>query len=229
MNPYLALVAIGLVLVNLIILAALSPHLRVSRRSEVPAATTEIGAIPAPAIGIATSAWQVAGLNFVVGVGLTIGNLIWFTLMGTRVPNQMLGRVSSLDLMISFSLTPLSNGLTGPVAAVFGVSRTLLAAGLLGTVVTVATLFVPGVRDAETIRQLVVGIGAPINILAVAGTPAVAELEKLGVARVSIGSGAMRASLALVREVARELKSRGTYSAFTTNAYPYDEMNELMR
>ena len=56
MNPYLALVAIGLVLVNLIILAALSPHLRVSRRSEVPAATTEIGAIPAPAIGIATSA-----------------------------------------------------------------------------------------------------------------------------------------------------------------------------
>ena len=51
--------------------------------------------------------------------------------------------------MISFSLTPLSNGLTGPVAAVFGVSRTLLAAGLLGTVVTVATLFVPGVRDPE--------------------------------------------------------------------------------
>jgi len=39
----------------------------------------------------------------------------------------------------------------------------------------------------------------------------------------------MRASLALVREVARELKSRGTYSAFTTNAYPYDDMNELMR
>jgi len=35
------------------------------------------------------------------------------------------------------------------VAAVFGVSRTLLAAGLLGTVVTVATLFVPGVRDPE--------------------------------------------------------------------------------
>ena len=108
-------------------------------------------------IGIATSAWQVAGLNFVIGVGLTIGNLIWFTLMGTRVPNQMLGRVSSLDLMISFSLTPLSNGLTGPVAAVFGVSRTLLAAGLLGTVVTVATLFVPGVRDPEKTPALTSG------------------------------------------------------------------------
>ena len=81
-----------------------------------------------------------AGLNCVVGVGLTIGNLIWFTLMGTRVPNQMLGRVSSLDLMISFSLTPLSNALTGPVAAVFGVSRTLLAAGLLGTIVTVGSM-----------------------------------------------------------------------------------------
>jgi len=29
--------------------------------------------------------------------------------------------------------------------------------------------------------------------------------------------------------VARELKTRGTYSTFTANAYPYDEMNDLMR
>jgi 2-methylisocitrate lyase-like PEP mutase family enzyme len=90
-------------------------------------------------------------------------------------------------------------------------------------------VFIPGVRDAATIRQLVAGIGAPINILAGAGVPSVPELEKLGVARVSVGSGPMRASLALVREVARELKSSGTYSAFTTKAFPYDDLNDLMR
>lgn len=90
-------------------------------------------------------------------------------------------------------------------------------------------IFVPGVRDSDTIAALVQGIGGPVNVLAVKGTPATSELEKLGVARVSIGSGAMRASLALVREVARELKERGTYAAFTGHALSFDETAELMR
>jgi 2-methylisocitrate lyase-like PEP mutase family enzyme len=90
-------------------------------------------------------------------------------------------------------------------------------------------VFVPGVRDPETIRALVVGIGGPINILAGAGTPPVPELQALGVARVSVGSGPMRATLALVRDVARELKSSGTYSAFTSRTLPFDDVNELMK
>lgn len=90
-------------------------------------------------------------------------------------------------------------------------------------------IFVPGVRDAETIARLVSGIGGPINILAVKGTPPVSELESLGVARVTVGSGPMRASLALVRDVARELKTRGTYTTFADSALPYDEVNRLMR
>ena len=90
-------------------------------------------------------------------------------------------------------------------------------------------VFVPGVIDVPTIRELVRGIGGPINILAVAGAPPIRELESLGVARVSVGSGPMRATLALVRDVADELKSRGTYEAFTSHALLYDEVNELMR
>jgi len=90
-------------------------------------------------------------------------------------------------------------------------------------------VFVPGVRDTETIRALVAGIGGPINILAVKGTPSIADLEALGVARVSVGSGPHRAALALTRDVARELKSKGTYSAFTSHALTYDEANELMK
>jgi 2-methylisocitrate lyase-like PEP mutase family enzyme len=90
-------------------------------------------------------------------------------------------------------------------------------------------VFVPGVRDPETIRELVRGIGGPVNVLAVDGTPPVPELEKLGVARVSVGSGPMRAALALVRDVARELKTRGTYSAYTSRALAFDDVNELMK
>jgi hypothetical protein len=39
----------------------------------------------------------------------------------------------------------------------------------------------------------------------------------------------MRAALALVRDIARELKGAGTYGSFTARALAYDEMNELMK
>jgi 2-methylisocitrate lyase-like PEP mutase family enzyme len=89
-------------------------------------------------------------------------------------------------------------------------------------------VFVPGVRDAATIRALVDGIGGPINILAMGGTPPIAELEALGVARVSVGSGPHRATLALTRDIARELKTKGTYASFTSHALSGDERNGLL-
>jgi 2-methylisocitrate lyase-like PEP mutase family enzyme len=89
-------------------------------------------------------------------------------------------------------------------------------------------VFVPGVTDRDTIAGLVQGIGGPINILAVKGTPPASELEALGVARVTVGSGPMRAALTLVRNIARELKTLGTYS-FADGSLSWDEVNELMR
>jgi 2-methylisocitrate lyase-like PEP mutase family enzyme len=89
-------------------------------------------------------------------------------------------------------------------------------------------VFVPGVRDRDTIAALVQGIAGPINVLAVKGTPPISELAALGVARVSVGSGPMRAALALVRDIGRELKTAGTFG-FTDHAMSYDDVNELMR
>jgi len=89
-------------------------------------------------------------------------------------------------------------------------------------------LFIPGVSDAATIARLVHAINGPINILAVAGTPPIPELARLGVARVSMGSGPMRATLGLVRRIAQELLEQGTYIAFTEIAIPYAEVNHLL-
>jgi 2-methylisocitrate lyase-like PEP mutase family enzyme len=90
-------------------------------------------------------------------------------------------------------------------------------------------VFVPGVKDPETIAALVRGIGGPVNVLAVDGTPSIGELEALGVARVSVGSGPMRASLAVVRDIAHELKAKGTYTSFTGHAMAFGDVNELMK
>jgi 2-methylisocitrate lyase-like PEP mutase family enzyme len=74
-------------------------------------------------------------------------------------------------------------------------------------------VFVPGLRDAETIRRIVQDVKCPVNILAGPGFPSMPELEKMGVARVSLGSGPMRATLGLLRRMAEELKTSGTYRA----------------
>jgi len=91
------------------------------------------------------------------------------------------------------------------------------------------SLFVPGVSDRETIAELVRQVRGPLNVLAVAGTPRISELEKLGVRRVTVGSGAMRATLGLVRRIAAELEDEGTYSSFLEGALSYPEANRLFR
>lgn len=90
-------------------------------------------------------------------------------------------------------------------------------------------LFVPGVVDRETIGRLAREIQGPLNILAMAGAPPAAELEKLGVARISVGSGPMRATMALTRHIACELLDSGTYTAITESTIPGAEMNQLFR
>jgi 2-methylisocitrate lyase-like PEP mutase family enzyme len=88
-------------------------------------------------------------------------------------------------------------------------------------------LFAPGVKDAETIARLAKEVHGPLNILAVAGTPPIKELERLGVARVSCGSGPMRATLGLLRRIAKQLREKGSYSLMTEGALPYAEVNQL--
>lgn len=88
-------------------------------------------------------------------------------------------------------------------------------------------LFVPAVTDRATIKTLVQQIDGPINILTVPGCPPIAELQQLGVRRVSEGSGPMRATMMLTRRIAEELQRTGTYTRFHDDAISYAEANKL--
>ena len=90
-------------------------------------------------------------------------------------------------------------------------------------------LFVPGTTDRATLKTLVAEIAGPLNVLATPGCPPVADLQSLGVRRLSEGSGPMRASLMLARRIARDLIDTGTYARFHGDAIPYDEANALFR
>lgn len=88
-------------------------------------------------------------------------------------------------------------------------------------------LFVPAVTDADVIARLARAIRGPLNILAGPGAPSVAELQRLGVARVSTGSAFMRASFAKARDVARDILTAGSWESLLSNTISYPEMNML--
>ncbi len=90
------------------------------------------------------------------------------------------------------------------------------------------SLFLPGVRDAETIARMVRDLRFPLNILAGPGSPSLPELEKMGVARVSLGSSLIRATLGLVRRMAEELRTKGTYRSLE-DAPPHADVNRMLQ
>ena len=89
-------------------------------------------------------------------------------------------------------------------------------------------LFVPGVRDAETIAALVREVNGPINVvMGLMGNPmSVKQLEDLGVTRVSIGGSLARATLGLIRRSAEEIIQQGTFN-YAKHQIPDSELCEF--
>ena len=99
--------------------------------------------------GLATSVWQLMLASIAFNGLETAGTIVWATAKQRHVPPALLGRVSSLDWLISIGLLPLSFALTGPVSAVLGVQGTLIAGGIVGGLVTFGALLLPGMRAIE--------------------------------------------------------------------------------
>jgi DHA3 family tetracycline resistance protein-like MFS transporter len=99
--------------------------------------------------GIAHALWGLMLVSVAFNTLETAGTIAWATLKQRRVPAALLGRVSSLDWLISIGLLPASYALTAPVSSALGVRATLVAAGILGGAVTVVALFAPGVRSID--------------------------------------------------------------------------------
>jgi DHA3 family tetracycline resistance protein-like MFS transporter len=114
--------------------------------------------------GLAHFPWQAMVACFLFNALEGAGTIVWITTKQRLVPNRLLGRVSSLDWFISIGLLPVSYALTGPVAAALGVRATLVWAGVIGGAVTLAFLFLPGMRDVERSEALTDGHGAPARL-----------------------------------------------------------------
>jgi DHA3 family tetracycline resistance protein-like MFS transporter len=106
--------------------------------------------------GLSDGLWGLMLASVLFNTLETAGTIAWATAKQRHVPAQLLGRVSSLDWLISIGLLPVSYALTGPVSAAVGVRTTMIGAGVLGAAVTFAPLLSARVRrldDAGTVHE----------------------------------------------------------------------------
>jgi MFS family permease len=108
--------------------------------------------------GLASATWQLAVACVLVNGLEAAGTIAWATAKQRLVPGRLLGRVSSVDWFVSTALLPLSYACVAPVASLIGVRTTLVGAGVLGAVVTIGFLFLPGMRASEDIP-----VAAPVG------------------------------------------------------------------
>ncbi|MCP9960205.1 isocitrate lyase/PEP mutase family protein [Streptomyces sudanensis] len=89
-------------------------------------------------------------------------------------------------------------------------------------------LYAPALPDAEAVRAVCASVGRPVNVLM--GGPlrlSVAELGKLGVRRVSVGSAMSRAAYGALVRAAEEIRDQGTFT-FGADALPYADLNRIL-
>lgn len=89
------------------------------------------------------------------------------------------------------------------------------------------SIFVPGLLDLTTLTDLVAKSPLPINVMAGAGAPSVAELAAAGVRRVSVGSAVAQAAYKLAETATAELLEHGTFTTLE-NAIDFGAIQSLL-
>jgi len=88
------------------------------------------------------------------------------------------------------------------------------------------SLFVPGLLDLEVLGEIVRSVGLPVNAMVGRGAPRVADLAKVGVRRVSLGTAVAQAAYATARRVTAEVLEDGTFSSLE-DSFDFGEINSL--
>jgi MFS family permease len=108
------------------------------------------GSLMLTGFGLATHIWHAIVASLFMQAFLTTGIIIWGTTLHRLVPNDIMGRVSSLDWLVSTGLIPVSLLLAAPLAEAIGPDTTLVVAGLFGCAIVLCFMLIPGVRGPES-------------------------------------------------------------------------------
>jgi 2-methylisocitrate lyase-like PEP mutase family enzyme len=84
-----------------------------------------------------------------------------------------------------------------------------------------------GLTDPQSISKFVRALSFPVNVMVRPGLPPISELERLGVARVSLGPTASYATMGLLKRIATELLEKGTYENLLKGTITIEELQKL--
>ena len=111
--------------------------------------TWGVATLPFLVYAFGTALWQFVLFALFEGACMTAGMVVWGTLMSTRVPPELRGRVHSLDWFVSIGLTPVSFALTGPVSSAIGIDATLVLAAIVPALAMLVLYVLAGLRRDE--------------------------------------------------------------------------------
>jgi MFS family permease len=124
-----------------------------------------LGSLPFAFVGLARALWVVCFALFAVGATYSAAMVIWGTLLQRRVPEDLRGRVSSLDFFVSLALMPVSMAIAGPAGAAFGLTAVFLVAGIVPGFLAVMAIVVPRLDRDELAHPLDHPKPAPVKNL----------------------------------------------------------------
>jgi DHA3 family tetracycline resistance protein-like MFS transporter len=104
--------------------------------------------VAAALMGLSPWAWLATFFAGALWFGMTYGNVLWFPLLQEEVPPALLGRVSSVDWLLSLSLSPVGAVLGGAAVGVTGVRPAVILGGVLAAAAA-GVLLIPGVREPD--------------------------------------------------------------------------------
>jgi MFS family permease len=101
------------------------------------------------AVGLPLSIGMMSLAFFIQGAALTILGLAWTNTLQEFVPADRLGRVASIDMLVSSALVPIGYGLAGIAADRLGASLVFVLGGAISASVIALGLLHPAIRAVD--------------------------------------------------------------------------------
>ncbi len=99
--------------------------------------------------GFSFPLWALILAALINGAALEVGGLTWTNILQELVPEEKLGRVSSIDTLGSFVLLPLGFAFTGWLIDHVPVAYVFIAAGTVAAIVSILPLLHPAIRKLD--------------------------------------------------------------------------------
>lgn len=129
--------------------AWLGRYQKLPRRGALMYVTLAVAAIMLGLYGFHLPLWILIVAALVNGIALQFGSLAWMNLLQERIPNEQLGRVSSIDAMGSISLMPIGMVLAGWATGAFGPALVFIVGGALTALIGITAMLHPAIRALD--------------------------------------------------------------------------------